>query len=52
MAVTLAEPTVLAAAKDTLYPDIDTSEPRPVRSHGNAVHAIHVGRVDHSAGAS
>ncbi len=25
MAVTLAEPTVLAAAKDTLYPDIDTS---------------------------
>ena len=25
MAVTLAEPTVLAAAKDTLYPDIETS---------------------------
>ena len=25
MAVTLAEPTVLAAAKDTLYPDIDTT---------------------------
>ncbi|MFD1572072.1 hypothetical protein [Halorubrum laminariae] len=25
MAVTLTEPTVLAAAKDTLYPDIDTS---------------------------
>ena len=25
MAVTLAEPTVLAAAKDTLYPDLDTS---------------------------
>ncbi|MDB2238956.1 hypothetical protein [Halorubrum ezzemoulense] len=25
MAVTLAEPSVLAAAKDTLYPDIDTS---------------------------
>jgi len=25
MAVSLAEPTVLAAAKDTLYPDIDTS---------------------------
>ena len=25
MAVTLAEPSVLAAAKDTLYPAIDTS---------------------------
>jgi len=25
MAATLTEPTVLAAAKDTLYPDLDTS---------------------------
>jgi hypothetical protein len=51
MAVSLAEPTVLAAAKGTLYPQY-RYEFGPVCSYRNIVHTIHPGRVEHLPGTS